>query len=186
MDVKCEKELSGQSFSDWCRQSRTFVPGWLRDIKIQGYSIPSYKMAEYLHVIYAHPPIYFKSSIDYIWYLIWYKSYVSSCLETANLSFAFQNFLDIAIYFYEWDVRFYFIFYYKLSTESICCCSASQSCPTFSDPVDCSMPDFPVLHHHPEFAQTHVHWVDNATQPFHPQSSPSPPAFNLSQHQGLF
>ena len=53
------------------------------------------------------------------------------------------------------------------------------------DPMDCSTPGFPVLYHHPELAQTHVHWVGDATQPSHLLSSPSPPAFNLSQHQGL-
>ena len=45
---------------------------------------------------------------------------------------------------------------------------------------------FPVLHHHPEFVQIHVHRVGDAIQPSHPLSSPSPPASNLSQHQGLF
>ena len=52
--------------------------------------------------------------------------------------------------------------------------------------MDCSTPGFPVLHYLPEFAQTHVHWVDDAIQPSHPLSPPSPPALNLSQHQGLF
>ena len=47
-------------------------------------------------------------------------------------------------------------------------------------------PGFPVLHHLLQFAQTHVHWVSGAIQPSHPLSSPSPPAFNLYQHQGLF
>ena len=51
---------------------------------------------------------------------------------------------------------------------------------------DCSMPGFPVHHQLPELAQTHVHWVSDAIQPSHPLLSPSPPAFNLSQHQGLF
>ena len=57
--------------------------------------------------------------------------------------------------------------------------------PTLCNPMDCSMPDFPVFHYLPEFAQTHVHWVSDAIQPSHPLSSPSPPALNLSQHQGL-
>ena len=52
--------------------------------------------------------------------------------------------------------------------------------------MDCSMPDFPVYHQLPEFTQTHVHPVGEAIQPFHPLSPPSPPTFNLSQHQGLF
>ena len=54
------------------------------------------------------------------------------------------------------------------------------------DPVNCSILGFPVLHHLLEFAQTHVHWVSDAIQPSHPLSSPSFPAFSLSQHQGLF
>ena len=53
------------------------------------------------------------------------------------------------------------------------------------DPVDCSMPGLPVHHQLLEFIQIHVHWVGDAIQPSHPLSSPSPPAFNFSQHQGL-
>ena len=54
------------------------------------------------------------------------------------------------------------------------------------DPMDCSMPGLPVHHQLPELAETSVHLVGDAIQPSHPLSSPSPPAFNLSQHQGLF
>ena len=54
------------------------------------------------------------------------------------------------------------------------------------NPLNCSTPGLPVHHQLPEFTQTHVHWVGDAIQPSHPLSSPSPPAFNLSQHQGLF
>ena len=86
------------------------------------------------------------------------------------------------------------------SKESILLCSAffmaqlshpyislvTQSCPSLCDPVDCSMPGFPVHHQLLELTQTHVHWISDAIQPSHPLSSPSPPAFNLSQHQGLF
>ena len=72
--------------------------------------------------------------------------------------------------------------------ELFCCCcqSVAKSCSTFWDPMDCSSPGFPVLHYLLEFAQTHVHWVSDAIQPSHPLSPLSPPAFNLSQHQGLF
>ena len=66
------------------------------------------------------------------------------------------------------------------------CCSVAKSCLTPCDSVDCSVPGFPVLYYLPELAQTHVHWVGDALQPSHPLSSPSPPAFNLSRHQGLF
>ena len=51
-------------------------------------------------------------------------------------------------------------------------CSITQSCPTLCDPMDCSMPGFPVLHHLLGFAQTHVHWVGDASQPSRPLSSP--------------
>ena len=64
--------------------------------------------------------------------------------------------------------------------------SLSQVQLFVSDSMDCSMPGFPVFHYLPEFAQTHVLWIDDAIQSSHPLSSPSPPAFNLSQHQGLF
>ena len=55
-----------------------------------------------------------------------------------------------------------------------------------SDPKDCGIPDLSVHHQLPEFTQTHIHWVGVAIQPSHPLSSPSPPALNLSQNQGLF
>ena len=64
--------------------------------------------------------------------------------------------------------------------------SVAQSCPTLCDPTDCSTPVLPVHQQLPEFTQTHVHWVGDAIQPSHPLSCPSPPTFNLSQHQGLF
>ena len=64
--------------------------------------------------------------------------------------------------------------------------SVTQSCLTLCHPVDCSMSGLPVHHQLSELAQTHVHWVYDAIQPSHPLLSPSPPAFNLSQHQGLF
>ena len=62
----------------------------------------------------------------------------------------------------------------------------AQLCLTLCDPTDCSTPGFPVHHQLVEFTQTHGHRVGNAIQPTHPLSSPSPPAFSLSQHQGLF
>ena len=64
--------------------------------------------------------------------------------------------------------------------------SVSQSCPTLCDSMNRSMPGLPVHHQLLEFTQTHIHWVSDAIKPSHPLSFPSPPAFNLSQHQGLF
>ena len=71
----------------------------------------------------------------------------------------------------------------KVSVQSS---SVAQSCPILCDLMDCSKPGFPVHHQLPELLQTHVHRVGEAIQPSHPLLSPSPPAFNLSQHQGLF
>ena len=64
--------------------------------------------------------------------------------------------------------------------------SVAQSCPTLCNPMDCGTPSFPVHHQLPNLAQTHVHQVSDAILPSSPPSSPSPPAFHLSQHQGLF
>ena len=70
---------------------------------------------------------------------------------------------------------------------NLCCwhCLVAKSCLTLCDPMDCSMPGFPVLPYLWEFAQTYVQWVDDTIQPSHPLSSPSL-ALNLFQHQGLF
>ena len=71
--------------------------------------------------------------------------------------------------------------------RTICgCCSVSKSHSALCYPMNYSTSGFPVLHSLPEFAQTHVHRVGDAILPSHPLSSPSPPAFNLSKHQGLF
>ena len=64
--------------------------------------------------------------------------------------------------------------------------SVAQLCLTLCNPMDCSTPGLPVHHQHLEFTQTHVHWVSDAIQASHPLLSPSPPAPNPSQHQGLF
>ena len=62
----------------------------------------------------------------------------------------------------------------------------TQSCPTLCDPMNHSTPGLPVHHKLPEFTQTHAYRVCDAIQPSHLLSSPSPPAPNPSQHQGLF
>ena len=73
-----------------------------------------------------------------------------------------------------------------LSCNSVQFSSVAQSCPTLWDPMNHSMPGLPVHHQLLEFTQTHIHRVSDAIQPSHPLSSPSPPAPNPSQHQGLF
>ena len=66
------------------------------------------------------------------------------------------------------------------------CCSVAKSCLTLCDPMDCSTPGIPVLHYLPELAKNHIYWVRDVIQQSHLLSSPSLPAFNLAQHQGLF
>ena len=78
------------------------------------------------------------------------------------------------------------LYSFELTGCSVQFSSVTQSCPTLCDPMNCSMPGLPVHHQLSESTQTHVHWVSDAIQSSHPLSSPSPPALNLSQHQGLF
>ena len=68
--------------------------------------------------------------------------------------------------------------------SSVSC--VTQSCPTLCNPMDCSTPGFLVYHQLLELAQTHVHQAGDTIQPSYPLSPTSSPAFNLSQHQGLF
>ena len=76
--------------------------------------------------------------------------------------------------------------YFLVLYNSVQFSSVAQSYPTLCNPMNRSTPGLPVHHQLQEFTQTHVHWVGDASQPSHPLSSPSLPALNLSQHQGLF
>ena len=84
------------------------------------------------------------------------------------------------------DVRLPKGTYHELLTQSTQFSSVAQLCPTLCDPINRSMPGLLVYHQLLEFTQTHVHQVSDAIQPSHPLSSPSLPAPNPSQHQGLF
>ena len=81
-----------------------------------------------------------------------------------------------------------FVVFYKFEVHihSVQFSSVSQSCLILCAPVNRSAPGFPVHHQLPEFTQTHFHQVGDAIQPSHPLLSPSPPAPNPSQYQGLF
>ena len=83
----------------------------------------------------------------------------------------------------EWIKKMWYINTMEYSVQFS---SVTQLCPTLCDPMNHSIPGLPVHHQLPEFTQTHVHWISDAIQPSHPLSSPSPPAPNPSQHQGLF
>ena len=98
--------------------------------------------------------------------------------------------------FYEHGIFFHLLVSSSFSSstsESVPCAalsgqitSVAQLCLTLCHPMDCSTWGFPVHHQLPELAQTHVPRVSDAIQPSHPLSSPSPPTFNPSQHQGLY
>ena len=83
----------------------------------------------------------------------------------------------------EWIKKSWYIYTMEYSVQLN---SVAQSCPTFCNPMNCSTTGFAVHHQLPEFTQTHYHWVGNAIPPSQSLSSPSPPAFSFSQHQGVF
>ena len=85
-----------------------------------------------------------------------------------------------------WHKDLTHVSYVSCIGTQVLCHLVSQSCLTPCDPMDCSMPGFPVHHHLPELAQTYVHRVGDAIYTSNPLSFPYLPAFNLSKHQGLF
>ena len=124
------------------------------------------------------------------------KAHWVICQKQAELPLEFKRtFLLYHINYAEWNRGFPWCwalpFLMEVATllgTLVACwwCSVAKSCLTHWDSADCSTPGFPALHYLPEFAKTHVRWVGDAIQPSHPLSPPSPPAFHLPQHQGLF
>ena len=127
------------------------------------------------------------------------KSYAVLCASVKKVFFPsdfFHNFFSLSLIFCNLNMIYLGVVLWHLFWRGILgypgsvvwylmfSCSVTQSCPTLCNPMDCSTPGFPVLHHLSEFA--HVHWVSDAIQQSCPLSSPSPPTFNPSQHQGLF
>ena len=74
----------------------------------------------------------------------------------------------------------HYVYYLFSSVQSLSCVRL------FANPMNCNSPGLPVHNQLPEFTQTHVHRVSDTIQPSHPLLPLSPPAFNLSEHQGLF
>ena len=103
--------------------------------------------------------------------------YLTQCIQNIFLSTCGKRKNQNCYWRKEWET---------LNFRSVQFSSVTQSCLTLCDPMDCSTPGLPVHHQLLEFTQTHVHQVGDTIQPSHPLSSPSPPTFNLSQHQGLF
>ena len=90
-----------------------------------------------------------------------------------------------AVHWHRQALRCYGWLFFVFSLASVQFSSVAQSCPTLCDSMNHSTPGLPVHHQLLELTQTHVHQVSHANQPSHPLSSPSLPALNLSQHQGL-
>ena len=118
-----------------------------------------------------------------------YQSFISMLLslETSALwpgfcaQFGYAVITDL-----QWEIHIWSLSGFWHRTSQIICCPVTKSCATLCDPMNCSMPGFPVLHYLPGLAKTHVHWVGDSIQTSYPLLLSSLPALNLSQHQGLF
>ena len=120
------------------------------------------------------------------------KHFFAEVVFLPNLVFLFTNVQDLKKKTYTKNVNcnnmssLLHISRLKENFSSVQFNSVAQSCRTLCDPMNRSTPGLSVHHQLPEFTQTHVRWIHDVIQPSHPLSSPSPPALNLSQHQGLF
>ena len=101
------------------------------------------------------------------------------CCRHCSVTKSCQTFSDPM----DWSMPSLFVLHYLPEFQFS---SVTQLCLTICTPLDCRTPGFPVLHQLPELAKTRVHQVGDAIQLFYPLSSPSPPVFNLAQHQGFF
>ena len=111
----------------------------------------------------------------------YFKKYLFGCLRTLHSVFKIWWQCIKALYTLALDLRYLLI---KIQNDMHQ--GSVQSCPTLCDPMGCRTVGFPVHCQLLELAQTHVHWVGDAIQPAHALLPTSPPALNLSQHQGLF
>ena len=113
------------------------------------------------------------------------KIFIREGLKSRSLIKISALLIEECIFIQEKYTSFAFSFYH-VRVIWVHFSSVAQLCPTLCNPMDWRTPGFPVHHQLLELAQTHVRRVSDAIQPPHPLSSPSPPAFNLSQHQDLF
>ena len=109
----------------------------------------------------------------------WNLNNIESFIHEQEISIHLFKCTLIKVFYNRYSLFIYLFYSVQFS-------SVTQPCPTLCDPTDRSMLGFLVHHQLPELTQTHVHWVSDAIEPSHPLSSPSPPTFNLSQHQSLF
>ena len=121
-------------------------------------------------------------------YQYWKNSQLTCPVRTEQISFPKNYYLTCLITLHSKCLHLYLTVKhgFELCRSTSQFSSVAQLCPTLCDPMNCSTPGLPVHHQLPKSTQTHVHWVSDAIQPYHPLSYPSPPALNRSQHQGLF
>ena len=115
--------------------------------------------------------------LNYFSFIIYFSFYLLVCINTSD----FCWFLYPAAWLNYFNFRVFYLIFSSVQFSSI-----AQSCLTLCNPMNHNTPGLPVHHQLPEFTQTHVYRVRDAIQPSHPLFSPSPPAPNPSQHQGLF
>ena len=117
--------------------------------------------------------------------LFWLTNFIFLLLYLSGCYMVCIYVFMIYIYLITYTFKFYYTISHIVKSEKhkhVSHSVVSDSC----NPMNCSTPGLTVHCQLPEFTQTHVHWVGDAIQPSHPLSSPSPSAFNLNQHQGLF
>ena len=118
--------------------------------------------------------------------LVQLLSYSALCVKQWDIGWnSLYALHPVTKFTYEKCLLFIF-FFVQLHEILVQFSSVTQPCPSLCNPMDFSTLGFSVHHQLPELTQTHVHWISDAIQPSHPLLSPSPPAFNISQHQGLF
>ena len=123
-----------------------------------------------------------------ILFLLWLHLFILSGVISPLISSNILGTYRPGEFLFQCPIILPFHTYYNIShlKYSVQFSPLAQPCLTLCDPMNRSTPGLPVHHQLPEFTQTHVHQIGDAIQPSHPLSSPSPPVFNLSQHQGLF
>ena len=160
-------------------------------LKVCGNPVSSTAVSASFQTAFVHFMCHISLILQYFKHLYYYHIYCAdlwSVIFDVTITKRFQMMVSI---FYQriFLIRICALFFYTwchCTHNRLQFSSVAQSCPTLCSPMDCNMPGLPVHHQLLEFTQTYVHWVGDAIQPSHSLSSPSPPAFNLSQHQGLF
>ena len=110
-----------------------------------------------------------------------YEIWVYLCLcNYINIHVSVWSFKSLILFNKEVNLNVIGLYIMPIFVQA-CCCSLAQLCLTLWNPMDCSIPGFPVLHHLPELPQTHAHWVSEVIKPSGPLLPPSPPAYNLSE-----